>query len=748
LFYASCNPERKTNMSPNQSPPQAELIHRPKWRRRLPLIGLTFGTLAFLWWYFSKLFKCPSCYLFVDSADGLKNYFTSVYYVMADSGLWFSGMNYPYGDHIVYTDNQPFWSGMMKLASSLTAFDGHVVGTINMLMVFSILISVICIYLLLRRMQLPVWMAIVGCLPIAFLSPQIARFNGHYSLAYTCYIPAFLCLMFWWCDKPQSIKRAVFLVLWIAVMSYTHLYFLFISVCFLTVYGFVVWGANRFRWNRAFLNLIVVVAIAGAVVYLPVKLTDPIDDRPTTVYGIQVYTSKAAGTFLPWFAPMDKILTDELKIKRPDGEAMSYVGFPGLILCIFIVIFMFRRTWLNWRKPVLSNFSLSVTPMRLLATGIIVWIISTGWFYIIGGSVLLEVFPVLGQFRSLGRLGWIFYYAYTLFVVWYLFDMLKRTGKPFVRTLIILLVGLLVSVWYWEAWKYLDHQTKGIYHENKTFRGEEVYRNALQNIGVDPQEFQAILQVPLVSVGSERINIARGLWTLNRTYQCATETGLPIINSNMSRTSVSQSLELLQLISDPDIPKRRLELMNEKPLLLLADHQQLIDAEKKLVQKGVHLTDVQDLSLYGLPLEAFHRVTEPAAEKQVLATNLFDDIMNTEGFNGSGALHTMGKGETIMEFTSPDSDTLYFEYWAKITHDGVFFPAIAYQWYKADGSLGGEEVLSMHNYNPFNVVEQWIQSTMQFVTMPERARHVFIALERDGVFDECRIYKPVDNTAN
>lgn len=727
-------------MSMNQSPHQAETNHS-KWLRRLPLIGLTIGTLGFLWWYFSKLFKCPSCYLFVDGADGLKNYFTSVYYVMADSGLWFTGMNYPYGDHIVYTDNQPFWSGMMKLAGTLISFDGHVVGTINMLMIFSILISVICIYLLLRRMQLPVWIALLGSIPIAFLSPQIARFNAHYSLAYTCYIPAFLCLMFWWCDKPQSIKRATCLVLWIAVMSFTHLYFLFISVCFLSVYGFVVWSANRFRWNRTYLQLILVVAIAAAVVYLPVKLTDPIEDRPTTVYGIQVYTSKASGTFLPWFAPMDKFLTEELKIKKPDGEAMSYVGFPGLIMCIFIIVFFFTKSWKALRHPQSLHTNFNVTPSRLLATSIIVWIISTGWFYIIGGSVLLEVFPVLGQFRSLGRLGWVFYYGYMLFVVWYMYRVWKTQTKSGLRVAIGILFGLFIAVWYWEAWKYLNHQTQSIYHENKTFRGEEIYRNALKNAGVDPQEFQAILQLPLVSVGSERISITRGIWTLNRTYQCAIETGLPLINSNMSRTSVSQSMDLLQLISDPEIPKERLGQMNKKPLLLIADIDQLIEAERKLVQKGVHLTDVQGLSLYRLPLEVFHIKTESTVERQVFATNLFDDLPGTEGFNNSGALHTREKGETIMEFVSPESDTLFFEYWARITHDGVFFPAIAYRWYKADGSMGGEEVLSMHSYDPFNVMDQWIQGKMQFVTMPEKVRHVFIALEPDGVFDECRIYK-------
>ncbi len=716
--------------------------HRRSYRH-LPLVLLIASTTGFLWWYFLKLFKCPSCYLFVDGADGLKNYFTSVYYVIADSGLWFTGMNYPYGEHIIYTDNQPFWSGLMNLAGTIIPYGGHVVGTINMLMILALLVTVICIYSLLRNMHIPVWLALCASLPIAFLSPQIARFNGHYSLAYTCFIPVFLCLMVWWCRKSHSIARGALLVAWIAIMSYTHLYFLFISVCFVSAYGFVVWVSNRFRWNRILLHPLLVVVMASAVVYLPVKLTDPVKDRPETVYGIQVYTSKPAGTFLPWYAPAEKFWIEKVKIKKPDFEALSYIGFPGLILSIFILVFVFRSVWSRWRVQRSPVMSMNVTPMRLVIASIIVWIISTGWFYLIGGSVLLEILPVLGQFRSLGRLGWMFYYGYTLFVVYYMFKVWNERRSWKVRLPLTIVFAVLMSVWYWEAWQYLNHQTQGIYHHNNTFRGKKVYLEALKNIGVNPNEFQAILQLPLVSVGSERISISRGIWSLNRTFQCAYETGLPLINSNMSRTSVSQSMELLQLISDPEIHKERLDNMNDKPLLLIADFDQLIQAERDLVKKAEHLADVQSLSLYRLPLKAFHQRTEPILEKKILAYNVFDELPGKEGFNGTGALQTTTKNQTIMEFASQITDTLYFEYWTRMTHDGVFFPAISYTWYHPDGSKGSEEVLSMHNYDPVNVMNQWVQGRIRFVTGPEKSRHVFSALESGGVFDECRVYKSI-----
>ncbi|MES2622579.1 MAG: hypothetical protein V4615_17150, partial [Bacteroidota bacterium] len=42
--------------------------------------------------------------------DGYKNFYTLAYYVKHDRGFHFSGMNFPFGENILFTDNQPFIS--------------------------------------------------------------------------------------------------------------------------------------------------------------------------------------------------------------------------------------------------------------------------------------------------------------------------------------------------------------------------------------------------------------------------------------------------------------------------------------------------------------------------------------------------------------------------------------------------------------------------------------------------------------
>ena len=116
-----------------------------------------------LYSYFTKIFACPECYLFEDGGDGLKNYYTLDYYVKHDQGWHFSGMNYPYGEHIIYTDNQPLLAMTLGwIHRHVINMDKHVVGTLNMLMLLSIYLGVIVTYLLLRRWEVGRWWALAA----------------------------------------------------------------------------------------------------------------------------------------------------------------------------------------------------------------------------------------------------------------------------------------------------------------------------------------------------------------------------------------------------------------------------------------------------------------------------------------------------------------------------------------------------------------------------------------------------------
>ena len=55
------------------------------------------------------------------TGDCGKNYFTFIYHTVYDHGIWFSGMNYPYGEHIIYADGQPAISTMLGWFTKLDA---------------------------------------------------------------------------------------------------------------------------------------------------------------------------------------------------------------------------------------------------------------------------------------------------------------------------------------------------------------------------------------------------------------------------------------------------------------------------------------------------------------------------------------------------------------------------------------------------------------------------------------------------
>src|SRR6187431_404614 len=139
---------------------------------------------------FKKIFPCPSCYLFEDGGDGLKNYYTLDYYVKHDQGWHFTGMNYPYGENIIYTDNQPILAMLLGwLDRNVVDMDHHVIGTLNMLLLLSVYFAVLVCYLLLRRWSVGWWWALATSMCIVFMSPQLLRFHGHYGLGYIVFLP-------------------------------------------------------------------------------------------------------------------------------------------------------------------------------------------------------------------------------------------------------------------------------------------------------------------------------------------------------------------------------------------------------------------------------------------------------------------------------------------------------------------------------------------------------------------------------
>ncbi|MCW3123144.1 MAG: hypothetical protein JWQ38_2636, partial [Flavipsychrobacter sp.] len=59
---------------------------------------------------FPSVVTGPGYILTYPGGDGGKNVLAYLYHILYDKGFWFSGMNYPYGENIIYTDGQPLLS--------------------------------------------------------------------------------------------------------------------------------------------------------------------------------------------------------------------------------------------------------------------------------------------------------------------------------------------------------------------------------------------------------------------------------------------------------------------------------------------------------------------------------------------------------------------------------------------------------------------------------------------------------------
>src|SRR5688500_18389289 len=84
---------------------------------------------------FKTVLKNPGNFLFGSGGDAIKNYYTYLYSSLYGSGHHFSGMNYPFGEHVVFTDSQPILSFLNSLVNRvipLSAFE--VIGIMNFTM--------------------------------------------------------------------------------------------------------------------------------------------------------------------------------------------------------------------------------------------------------------------------------------------------------------------------------------------------------------------------------------------------------------------------------------------------------------------------------------------------------------------------------------------------------------------------------------------------------------------------------------
>lgn len=697
--------------------------------------------------FFGEIILHPDEFLFGASGDGLKNYFSVAYQVIHGDGLWFNGMLYPYGDHLIFADGQPLLTKILQFFIEPDVSNGpKIIAIMNLLMIGSLVISAWCVHRLLVWNYVNPLFAVPFSLTIAFLSPQVARFVGHYALGYTFFVPMSWLLIASFSRSKWPWMIALITSAVVLALGFIHPYYLFIFVIFLG--AIVGWELiiNRFRFAQVEQLLPRLFALLVPLVVFMVyqNAIDPYTDRPTSPSGIFSYMATFYSVFTPVFDPFRNLFHSYFfRIFIPTSwEGNAYIGIIGSFTAFVSVLALIKRAisrkWKLLTHPVLPPILKSS-----FIPGILVLLFAMGLFHQLGLYWLSDFISPIKQFRSLGRIAWVFYYVFSVWVVYHLYALFrhfKSIQKGKYAYHITVLVFVCAFVWMLDSIVNIKYHKALMLNRNAVESFSHKYVSNWQTAGVNISEFQAILPLPMQLVGSEKIGLEKGQKSLLHAMKGSFSSGLPIIGGAMSRTSLDVTEKTAQLVADSLFPRPILDDMpNGLKLLILQTDEQLSYEEQRLIVLAKPLFSCADYKLYSLDIE---KVKRAYSQLSVIPDSLkYSNVHflkpncgeKTDEKLWNAESYKVESGYRFIDSTFQDSVLLNISYWVKVDPDQELLPNRVFdcdQEWRISGTIGSKPEL----------LDGWLLVS-EDLQMEAGKHHVFMIDARPGTVSRIMLRK-------
>lgn len=630
---------------------------------------------SLLFYYYGKPLRSINHVYFSSSGDGLQSYYTSLYHIKHDTSYSvFQGMNYPYGEHVIYTNCQPALSNAIKfISANIIDISGYTVGIINLMMLLSLIIASVFLYLVFGELKVNRYYAAIVSVGIAFLSPLVHRFSGHYSLSYIFTIPAiiYFILLF---DRKKSWKISLVMGLFLLLMSSFHAYnFAFSAIIILFYWLVKVFSEKPFRNIRFLsLNFLLQIILPIVILNLWVFLSDAATDRTAYPWGLLVYKSGWEGIFLQDQNIASPFLRTFIHTTPIEWEGWAYTGhiagylfvllfgvfasipfFSAANFAFFLIVFFvgviihlhFKRKWNFFRLT--DNKTLNI----MLWAGFLSLLFSFAWPLVL----FEEMIPYLGpirQFRGIGRFSWVFYFTLNIGVFYYLWKVTFLKKYLWYPLLTIAIIVLYVDV---------NQNNKG---QNAILFGtvpelEDKKNTSEDNAWVkriNPTDYQAILPLPYFHIGSENIWIDSKCNSMYHSYIASYKTGIPLTALLLSRNPISETYMNIAMILEP---YRKLKILNDfsnkKPLLLMVMNcQELTQNEKNLISLSTPLFEAENFKFYNLGFDALDHISDSLYLKARIETDTSNLVSN-----GKFLASQICKNSISLDFDENASDYSY-----------------------------------------------------------------------------------------
>jgi len=597
-------------------------------------------TFTFLFVFYGSILRDPNSHFFKDSGDGLKNYFTYAYYIDHNiSNSNFEGMNYPYGEHFLYTDCNPVIAiSLKKLSILFPGIKEHSVGILNMLMLLSLVMTSIILFLIFHKLKINYLLSVLGALAIMMLSPQLFRFGGHYALSYSFFIPLTIYLLLRFEFKNQSYLLALLLTLSNLFFLFIHAYLGIILISFLLLYLILKMILERLEWKqnvKAYLQLLFSIAFPILFFLLFLSLSDTHIGRTSNAGNLIGHSANFFTLLFPFkIHPFYPFFAGLFPNTDVPWEDLSYIGLVNDLVLVFLFYFLVKTFIVSGFKGLKRTFLANKFLSICFLSSIILLLFAMDFPFAFGFDYLLDLdsIEIIKNFRANGRFAWVFYFVFgilAVFIINKLQEYLSMRNKKMLATICIISYSLLLMA---DGFIYNKHVANVITKSPNLFNTEQLdpaYKEALSKI--EKGKYQAIIPLPFFESGSGNFIRTTNKTIFRQTIICSYHSGVPIMGAHLTRISIPESKKLIQVFSNGFYEKEIADdIKDDRPFLIIKSNEKISKNEREYLEKSQLIYKNKDFSFYEIQKAILFENT--SFEEWSKFNSIESDLIRRKGF--------------------------------------------------------------------------------------------------------------------
>ena len=725
-------------------------------------------TSIYVWYLFRTLWMAPAHTLLSAGGDGTKNYYTYLYHIMFGKGWHFDGMNYPWGEHISFTDNQPILAYPLSyLQEVFHCSYNDLLGIMNLLFPLLFIASSAILYRFFIKAGVHVYVSAVFGLLLTFMAPNFYRLFGHFGLSYTFNIGLTIYWLFRYRETHQK-RYLIALGLLNIGMAFIHMYNLLLGMMMLLFYIIAALFFENDSLKQKLSHAIkmgAVIVLSFGVVKLIFFFTDTIPDRPQHPWGILTYVSSLRQFFTTEYSHLGKtfsLLFNGFYTTQLD-EGYAYIGLVPLAYFVFLLcngmFYFIKQKNIHFYQPI------SIHEKYLLVMGACSFLLAIGFPFVHGFASLLDYIPAIKQFRSLGRFSIITYFCFGMACIIRIGIVVHAfvTNRKFSALFYFLLS--IMFLWSIEIFSYSKYTQHRIDESDDNYSHFFRYFSNTAELKVEADsQYQCIMGFPLFCIGSEKVGRDVDSDFSSDLFSLSLHKGLPLVNTQLSRSSWKQSFQLMRLAGGIFTDKSFFtsSLPNHKKILLVRLKEAYLTQEEKSIFPLCDSIGEQDRlvfyqldwdklmqyeskmkdSLNALPIQSFNQTNQDVYAKQ------YEDQSTSSPFMGKGALDIQQAQQIVLFDTifQPHAKTSYeFSVWSLIQSHDYRMPYCSIELLDKAGTI----VLSKnaHAQQATDQIDFWFRIATE-VDIDTNVYQVRIVYHNEdaqpGRFIDAFLFKPLD----